>query len=57
MDTTDWKKAESPPPTGPLPLELKLVLEEQVAGEPDHWSLFLALEGQPGDVFQVKGGR
>lgn len=36
-------------------MELKLVRQEQITGEPYHWSLFLAHEGQPGDVFQVKG--
>lgn len=55
VGTTEWKKADSPPPTGASPIELKLVRQEQVAGEPYHWSLFLAREGQPGTVFQVKG--
>ncbi len=55
LGTTEWKKADSPPPSGPPPMELKLVRQEQVAGEPYHWSLFLAREGQPGAVFQVKG--
>ena len=36
-------------------MELKLVRQQQITGEPDHWSLFLAREGQPGVVFQVKG--
>jgi hypothetical protein len=36
-------------------LELQLVRQEQIIGEPDHWSLFLAHEGQQGVVFQVKG--
>lgn len=36
-------------------MELKLVRQEQITGEPYHWSLFLAREGQPGVVFQVKG--
>lgn len=36
-------------------MELKLVRQEQTTGEPYHWSLFLAREGQPGLVFQVKG--
>ena len=55
VGTTEWKKAESPPPTGSSPMELKLVRQEQTTGEPIHWSLFLAQEGQPGVVFQVKG--
>ena len=33
----------------------KIVRQEQTAGEPYHWSLFLAREGQPGVVLQVKG--
>lgn len=36
-------------------MELKLVREEQIPGEPHHWSLFLAGEGEPGAVFQVRG--
>lgn len=55
VGTTEWKRADSPPPTGSSPMELKLVRQEQTTGEPYHWSLFLAREGQPGVVFQVKG--
>lgn len=36
-------------------MELRLIQEEQAPGEPDHWSMFLAQEGQQGAVFQVKG--
>lgn len=54
MGTTEWKKVDSPP-TEPPPPELKLVRHEQVAGEPYHWSPFLAREGQPGGDFQVRG--
>ena len=55
VGTTEWKRADSPPPTGSSPMELKLVREEQTTGESYHWSLFLAPEGQPGVVFQVRG--
>ena len=55
VGTTEWKRADSPPPTDNTPMELKLVREEQTTGEPYHWSLFLAREGQPGVVFQVTG--
>lgn len=51
---TEWKRADSPS-TGSSPMELKLVRQEQTTGEPYHWSLFLAREGEPGVVFQVKG--
>lgn len=53
--TTEWKELDSPPPTGLPPMELKLVRQEQVDGEPYHWQLFLAPEGQPGTAFQVRG--
>ena len=36
-------------------MELKLALQRQAYGEPNHWSLFLSLEGRPGTVYQVKG--
>ena len=55
MGTNEWKRAYSPPPTGSSPEKLKLVREEQTTGEPYHWSPFLAHEGQPGVVSQVKG--
>ncbi|KAL9104783.1 MAG: hypothetical protein Q9163_000333 [Psora crenata] len=55
VGATEWKRADSPPPTESPPMELKLVRQEQSPGEPDHWSLFLAREGQPGTLFQVKG--
>ena len=55
VGTTEWKRLDSPPPTETSPMELKLVRQEQTTGEPYHWSLFLAPEGQPGDLFQVKG--
>ncbi|KAF2012946.1 hypothetical protein BU24DRAFT_425543 [Aaosphaeria arxii CBS 175.79] len=34
---------------------LHLVLQRQSEGEPDHWSLFVACEGQKGERFQVTG--
>ncbi|PGH02013.1 hypothetical protein AJ79_07751 [Helicocarpus griseus UAMH5409] len=37
------------------PLRLSLVQQEQAPGEPLHWSLFVAREGQAGMVYQVKG--
>ncbi|KAL8942321.1 MAG: hypothetical protein Q9211_001438 [Gyalolechia sp. 1 TL-2023] len=58
VGTTEWKILDDLPPTAAIassPMELKLVRQEQTAGEPYHWSLFLAPEGKPGDVFQVKG--
>lgn len=55
VGTTEWKRADSPPATGNSPMELKLVRHEQTTGEPYHWSLFLAREGQPGGDFQVRG--
>lgn len=55
VGTTEWKKADSPPPTETSPMELKLVRQEQSTGEPYHWLLFLARENERGLVFQVKG--
>ena len=55
VGTTEWKRADSLPPTGSSTTELKVVRQEQTTSEPYHWSLFLAREGQPGVVFQVKG--
>ena len=52
--TTEWEVIDSPP-SGSAPLELKLVREFQLPGEPHHWSLFLAYENQSGTVFQVRG--
>ncbi|ORY09317.1 hypothetical protein BCR34DRAFT_374858 [Clohesyomyces aquaticus] len=40
------------PPENP---SLSLVLQKQAEGEPDHWSIFVAREGQVGEVYQVKG--
>ena len=55
VGTTEWKRADSTPPTGSSPMELQLVRQKQIAGEPFHWSIFLASECQRGVVFQVKG--
>ena len=55
VGTAERMEADSFPSTGPSPLELKLVRQEQSPGEPLHWSLFLAGEGQLGTVFQVRG--
>ncbi|KAI9666808.1 MAG: hypothetical protein M1831_001584 [Alyxoria varia] len=50
----EWIKADSPPPTEHR-LELRFVQQYQAPGEPNHWSLSLALESLAGEVFQVKG--
>lgn len=55
VGTTQWVRVSSPPPSETNPLLLMLVRQRQSPGEPLHWSLFLASEGQRGDVFQVKG--
>ena len=55
VGTTEWIELEKSPSTGPSLLELKLVLEMQSPGEPDHWSLFLSREGAAGTVFQATG--
>ena len=55
VGTTEWTEAESRPPADIPAMELKLVREEQISGEPNHWSLFLAREGEPGIIFQVRG--
>ncbi|KAL2361832.1 hypothetical protein RJZ56_005256 [Blastomyces dermatitidis] len=36
-------------------LRLSLVQENQADDEPQHWSLFVARENEPGPVYQVKG--
>lgn len=36
MGTTEWKEVESPPPMEPPPMELKLVRQSQLPGEPYH---------------------
>lgn len=55
VGTADWEMTESLPPSGPPLMELKIVRENQIENERYHWSLFLSGEGQPGDVYQVKG--
>lgn len=37
------------------PLLLSLVIQRQAPGEPNHWSLFVARENEPGIAYQVKG--
>ncbi|OAX76926.1 hypothetical protein ACJ72_08781 [Emergomyces africanus] len=36
-------------------LRLSLIHHQQAEGEPNHWSLFVARENEPGLVYQVKG--
>ena len=55
VDTTQWVRVPTPPPAEPPVLQLMLVREHQAPGEPDHWSLYLAYEGQAGTVYQVTG--
>jgi hypothetical protein len=55
VDTTQWVRVPTPPPAQPPALQLMLVREHQAPGEPHHWSLCLAYEGQAGMVYQVKG--
>ncbi len=54
VGTTEWKRADSPPSTASLPMELSLVRQEQSICEPHHWLLLLARENQLGSVFHVK---
>lgn len=54
-NTTEWVRVPTPPPAQPPLLELMLVRQFQTPGEPHHWSLYLAYEGQAGTVYQVKG--
>ncbi|EER38336.1 conserved hypothetical protein [Histoplasma capsulatum H143] len=42
-------------PTLDRALRLLLIQENQADGEPQHWSLFVARENEPGPVYQVKG--
>lgn len=62
--TTKW--IEYPPETPPPPPEqdtrisnstylLSLFQEKQGPGKPLHWSLFVARENRPGQVYQVTG--
>ncbi|KAF2428742.1 hypothetical protein EJ08DRAFT_318325 [Tothia fuscella] len=56
---TEWKPIDSPPPpptSTQSPLQLHLIREKQAEGEPHHWSLFVAREGQSlGNQYQVTG--
>lgn len=67
--TQTWTKYSPPTPdTSPTtttnnnrhedeedPIYLSLIHETQLPSEPIHWSLFVARENQPGQVYQVKG--
>lgn len=54
-ERTDWEPLSPTLTPSELPLQLFLVLESQAAGEPDHWSLFVAREGEIGQAYQVTG--
>ncbi|KAK2875399.1 hypothetical protein FQN49_001625 [Arthroderma sp. PD_2] len=56
VGTIDWIPIEAAlsEHTGP-PLLLSLVRLTQIEGEPDHWALTAAREGQAGAVYQVTG--
>ncbi|KAF2656623.1 hypothetical protein K491DRAFT_677919 [Lophiostoma macrostomum CBS 122681] len=45
----------APIPKTEKPLQLSLVLQKQHNNEPNHWSLFVARQGERGYVYQVKG--
>lgn len=53
--TLHWHTLDVPPSAEALPMELQLVREKQTPGEPNHWQFFLAREGQPGTIFEVRG--
>jgi len=53
VGTTEWTLVETPPIE--VLCTLMAVREYQVESEPNYWSLFLALEGQNGTVYQVTG--
>ncbi|OJD23058.1 hypothetical protein ACJ73_05593 [Blastomyces percursus] len=42
-------------PTLDRALRLSLIQQNQADDEPQHWSLFIARENEPGSVYQVKG--
>lgn len=52
---TSWQPVSPQLEPEDSPLSLMLVLQEQAEGEPFHWSLFIAREGEAGSVYQVKG--
>jgi hypothetical protein len=58
---SEWRKVEAPPDEDSTPStrHLSLVLQNQLHGEPDHWSLFAhypdAMGNGTGQVWQVKG--
>lgn len=45
----------APSTSAPSPFYLSLVLQMQGEKEPNHWSLYVSQEGEPGLVYQVKG--
>ncbi|EEQ88672.1 uncharacterized protein BDCG_03792 [Blastomyces dermatitidis ER-3] len=56
--TQQWiesEELEGNLPTLDRALRLSLVQENQADDEPQHWSLFVARENEPGPVYQVKG--
>lgn len=55
VGTTQWIEQDGIPPAEPPPTILHLVRQDQAPGEPDHWAIFLAYEGERGTVLQVKG--
>ena len=52
--TKEWIEVGRPTIFEPQ-LCLSLVRQNQADGEPTHWSLHIAREGEPGNVYQVKG--
>jgi hypothetical protein len=53
---TETEGVEAPPTEEDGgPDQLLLVMQEQVANAPDHWSLFVGKQGRRGNVYQVKG--
>lgn len=48
-------EADKPDPDINAPIYLSLVQETQSPSEPNHWSLFVARENHPGQLYQVKG--
>jgi len=49
--TQQWTEIDNLPSEATM--SLQLIRQHQIG--PDHWSLFLGYEGQPGKVYQVKG--
>ncbi|KJF60471.1 uncharacterized protein CIMG_12989 [Coccidioides immitis RS] len=56
--TQQWiesEELEGNLPTLDRALRLSLIQQNQADDEPQHWSLFVARENEPGPVYQVKG--